>query len=180
VFLASGGYDKAFFKAVPGIYFREDIDLGFTLLERGSIIKKAEDVVVRHPRQFHSAADILRHCRRYYFDPLLFRKHRRLYRSSLEMKRFGPLRIHRPFHYLSMFYLLQILVILFLVITGHIAAAAASLPILLVLVAGVRYRYREARLASVLGGTLFFVLPCYYYYWLIRGCLAYRSWGVLY
>jgi len=179
-FVAAGGYDPAFFNAAMGIYFREDIDLGFTLLERRNIIKKVDDVVVAHPPQFRSANDILRHCRRFYFDPLLFRKHRRLFRSDLETKHVGPLLVHRPFHYLSMFYLLQILIIFMLVIADHMVVVSASLPVLLVFVAGIRYRYRKAKLVSVLGGTLFLVLPCYYYYWLIRGCFAFRSWGVLY
>jgi len=179
-FLAAGGYDPAYFDASTGLYFREDIDLGFALLERGAIVTKANDVVVAHPPQFRSSDDILRHCRRYYFDPLLFRKHPRLYRSELETKRVGPLRIHRPFHYLSMFYLLQILIIFMMVIAGQMVAVGASLPVLLVLVAGIRYRYREAKLVNVFGGTLFFVLPCYYYYWLIRGCFAFRSWGLLF
>lgn len=73
-----GGFDERFTSA-----WREDSDLHFSLLERGKRIVAAEAAVVMHPaRAAHWGASV-RLQRRGMFDPLLYRKHPRLYRQQI-------------------------------------------------------------------------------------------------
>ncbi len=180
VFLKCGGYDPAFFHSLTGNYFREDIDLGFALLERGYRVVKSAEAIVAHPEQFHTSNAVFRHLRRYYFDPLLYKKHPASYRASIEAKEIGILRIRRPFHYLCLFYLFGILSIFLEGLSGRAAAIPYVIPALLVIVAGIQWRYRRQPGTSVRGAIIFFIVPFYYFYWLVRGCAAFRSWALLF
>lgn len=181
-FLALHGYDTEFFDGRTNLYFREDIEFGFRVLHAGLKIASAPDVIVSHPAQFHSAGDAFRHVRRYFFDPLLYQKHPRDYRRGVEVKAVGPLRLHRPFHYLSLFYILAFMLIFPVAAVGNVMMVVGLLIFLLILFAGIRFRYQRTwfPLAKhVLSAAPFLFLPFYYYYWLIRGCRRYGSWGPL-
>lgn len=181
-FLDVHGYDPEYFDTLTNLYFREDIDFGFRLMTRGFRILKASNVIVVHSKQFQSVKDAFRHARRYYFDPLLYKKHPAEYRGHVEVKAFGPLRIHRPFHYLSSAYVMAFLMFLLSLIYGGGGLSVSLLILLITIFSAIQYRYWRSgfpagrRLLSV---TSFLILPFYYYYWLIRGCRKFGSWGLL-
>ncbi|MHB8864286.1 MAG: glycosyltransferase family 2 protein [Pirellulaceae bacterium] len=74
-----GGFDERFTLA-----WREDSDLHFALLERGKKIADARHAVVVHPVRPARWGISLHLQRRGVFDPLLYRKHRELYRRYVE------------------------------------------------------------------------------------------------
>ena len=97
VFARAGGYGECFFEAHGGIYFREDSDFGFALEESGARVARDKTVIVLHPDEHTRFMDPLRWARRYVMDPLLERRHPRLFRERIEVMHLGPLRIRRPF-----------------------------------------------------------------------------------
>jgi hypothetical protein len=60
---------------------REDIDLAFSILESGLIIGYCPDIRVAHGCREGERWDLLKNCRNRRFDPLLYKKHRSLYRK---------------------------------------------------------------------------------------------------
>jgi glycosyltransferase involved in cell wall biosynthesis len=96
LFTRLGGYCEAYFDRELSLYFREDSDLGFTLEEAGARIASASEVRVVHPEEHPNFLDPLRWARRYEMDPLLARRHPRLFRDRIEVHRLGPLRVRRP------------------------------------------------------------------------------------
>lgn len=181
-FLAAGGYESAFFDRMAGLYFREDADLGFRLLDMGFSVYIAGDVRVAHPLQFSTLGAALRHARRYQFDPLLFSRHPRRYREFIEVKRIAGITVHRPQHYVALAAGCAAVVM--------IAGAVAGAPALwgsgaaAVLLSGVLFRYKyhgtRAFSPSEAGRTIAFVaVPFVYLASLLRGCIRYRSIGVL-
>jgi glycosyltransferase involved in cell wall biosynthesis len=75
---AVGGFDERFRAA-----WREDSDLQFTLLERGSRIAKAPGAIVVHPVRPSSWGVSVRQQRKSLFDALLYKKHPGLYRARI-------------------------------------------------------------------------------------------------
>lgn len=73
-----GGFDEAF--RLP---WREDSDLHFRLLSAGCGIARAPEAVVVHPVRPALWGVSLRQQKNVMFDALLYRKHRRLYRSRI-------------------------------------------------------------------------------------------------
>ncbi len=71
---ALGGFDERFTLA-----WREDSDLVLTLLEQGRRIVFAPDTIVVHPIRPARWGVSLQHQRRNFFNPLLYKKHPRLY-----------------------------------------------------------------------------------------------------
>lgn len=181
-FVAVGGFDPEYCDLSLHLYFREDADFGFRLLQHGYRVVFGTDVVVVHPEQFRKAGDILRHSRRYLFDPLLYRNHPVFYRKLIEVKHVGPLAIHRPFHYLCWFYLVNFIIILSEIFSGHLRYLPASLITMLVAHICIRFRYERKAVPALwnIPATLAFaVLPFCYIAWFVRGCLRFRSWGAL-
>ncbi len=181
-FLASGGYEGAFFDREAGLYFREDADLGFRLLDMGFSMYIASEVRVTHPQQFSTLRAALRHARRYQFDPLLFKRHPRRYRQSIEVKRIAGVTVHRPQHYVAL--------------VGGCGSVAGALGLFVgapwlvaggiaaVLLSGIlfRYKYHGTRAFSLreAGRTIAFTaVPFVYLAALLRGCVRYRTIGVL-
>ncbi len=76
---AVGGFDERFTAA-----WREDSDLFFTLLERGSQFAYAPDAVVVHPIRKAPWGVSLSQQRKGMFNALLYRKHSTLYREKLQ------------------------------------------------------------------------------------------------
>jgi glycosyltransferase involved in cell wall biosynthesis len=181
-FFAVGGFDPQYCDLSLNLYFREDADFGFRLLEHGSGVRFGSDVVVVHPDQFPRARDILRHARRYFFDPLLYRNHPLLYRKLIEVKRLGPFEIHRPAHYLCWFYLVSFIAIFSEMLSGHHMVLLPSLLIMLVAHLGIRFRYRRNAGPSLSGlsrTAVLAVLPFIYLAWFFRGCLRFGGWRAL-
>ncbi|MDE3058275.1 MAG: glycosyltransferase family 2 protein [Bacteroidota bacterium] len=182
LFQSLGGYDVRFFDKASGLYFREDADLGFRLLDAGCRLQKADDVVVEHPRQFPSMAACYRHARRYTFDPLLYKKHAKRFRKNIEVKKILSLTVHRPQHYAA----LGALCIFFVCGSGMLIGSW-RIPIvsgLLLLLIGALYKYKYQgatgftvrRIGNVFG---FVLIPFVYVYSLLIGCFRYKSFGVL-
>ncbi len=182
LFFDVGGFDPGYCDLTLGLYFREDADFGCRLLDHGTETVFGPDVVVTHPEQFKTAGAILRHVRRYLFDPLLYKKHPAFYRTFIEVKQLGPVAIHRPFHYLCWFYVVSFIAILIEIFYHQYNYLPFSLVIMLLLHAGVRFRYEHKAIPALWDiprSLAFAVLPFYYFAWFIRGCRKFRSWGAL-
>ncbi len=91
-----GGYSEQFFDAARGLYFREDADFGFTLEEAGARVAREPAAVVSHPEELTRWGDPLRWAARHEMDPLLARRHPRLFRERIEVHPIGPFRVRRP------------------------------------------------------------------------------------
>jgi hypothetical protein len=170
-----GGYASEYFDAASRLYFREDADFGFKLIERGKRVLYAADVIVTHPPLYASASGYLRHARRYMFDPLLYREHPRLFREMIEVKRVAGVTIRRPFHRLCLLY-----------VGGLALLAAGPAPwgwagglAAIGAFAALWYRYERSdlRLAS---GAVILVLPFVYLAAFVRGCVRFRSFGAFF
>jgi len=75
---ATGGFDERFTRP-----WREDSDLYFTLLEAGATVVRASAAIVVHPvRPARRGVSVGLH-RNLFFDALLYKKHRRLYRAKI-------------------------------------------------------------------------------------------------
>lgn len=81
-----GGFDERFRRA-----WREDSDLQFRILGSGGRIGRAEGAVVKHPVRPVPWGVSLGQQRNVFFDALLYKKHRELYRLKI--------RPHPPWHY---------------------------------------------------------------------------------
>ena len=75
---AVGGFDERFTEA-----WREDSDLQFALLEHGFKCGRAPEAIVVHPIRSARWGVSVSQQRKVRFDALLFKKHRRLYRSRI-------------------------------------------------------------------------------------------------
>ncbi len=62
---------------------REDVDLAYTLLESGNSIGYLTDLRVEHQFRKNEKWDLLKNCINRRFDPLLFKKHKALYRQHI-------------------------------------------------------------------------------------------------
>ncbi|HEX6733638.1 MAG TPA: glycosyltransferase [Azonexus sp.] len=110
--LRAGGFDERFERP-----WREDSDLYFTLLENGEKVVRAPRALVIHPARRAGAAYCLRLHRNLYFEALLFKKHRRLYREKIAAA--PPLR-----YYLAVLLLLAVPAALLAGMPGWALAAA--------------------------------------------------------
>ena len=85
-------FDESF----PACYhFREDSDLAFTIIENGYTIKFASEALVYHLFVEESWSKVLKNKIRFFIDPLLFKKHPRLYKKYIKFpfELFTPLYI---------------------------------------------------------------------------------------
>jgi len=173
-----GGYDTRFFDPTTGLYFREDVEFGFRALERGCRHAIDPSMIVEHPEQFESLAAALGHARRYVFDPLLYRAHRRLYRELIEVKRVLGVRLRRPLHLVSG---TAVLAWFGLVVSASLGAwtaalIAASIAIAASVAVRVKYQGRRAwRVWELPAGLTFAALPFVYFGALARGCVRARG-----
>ena len=182
VFEDVGGYDLRYFDLERFLYFREDADFGFRLLERGHTIARADDVKVVHPSQFSTPEEIYRHAQRYYFDPLLHRQHPALFRRMIEAKKIGGVTFHRPMHYLCLTGVVSAILALGIEALGGSEASSVFLVTFLLSVAGIGIKYWRSgsfRMGPVIPMLAFIPLPFYYFYWFLRGCFRFRSFGAL-
>ena len=182
VFVGAGGFDTAYFDKRRSLYFREDADLGFRLLKQGCVIQYVVDVVAVHVPIFQSIGSIFKHARRYYFDALLYRNHPLLYRRLIELKSLGPIRIHRPFHYLCMANIFSMVLMIILGVEKMSLAFCSSGLLYAVSLLAIAIRYERKTLLSLRGVMhilVFVTLPVYYWYWLLRGCFRFRRFGLI-
>ncbi len=182
LYLATGGYSAAFFDRNEKLYFREDSDLGFRLLDAGARMFYDKDLLVVHPLQFQSMAECFRHARRYFFDALLYKRHPKRYRKSIEVKSLGPLVIHRPQHFVALVDLVALITMLGGLLAGSLPVALAGTGIVFLCGWLFRYKYqglRCLRLYVFKETAGFTALPFVYLVALVKGCLKYEVAGPL-
>lgn len=73
-----GGFDERFTRP-----WREDSDLYFTLLENGWKVVSAPSAIVIHPARKAPPGTCLKQHHNLFYDALLYKKHRRLYREKI-------------------------------------------------------------------------------------------------
>jgi GT2 family glycosyltransferase len=152
LFESVGGYCEGFFDPRRGLYFREDSDLGFTLAEAGARVRTDSAIRVVHPREHASWLDPVRWARRYEMDPLLEARHPEAFRSEIEVLRWGPLSIRRPFVRACAGYVTAILAAAGAAVLGEAGVAAwllALAAVLAVLIWG-KWRWDPRKLPAAL------------------------------
>jgi glycosyltransferase involved in cell wall biosynthesis len=147
-----GGYHEGFFDAVRGVYFREDADLGFSLETLRAVAVREPRVRVTHPEEHPGPWDPVRWAARYEMDPLLARRHPRLFRERIEVHRVGPFRVRRPIVRACAGVVALTALALVLALTGRAAGArlAALGAIACWLPVWAKWRFSPARLPAAL------------------------------
>jgi glycosyltransferase involved in cell wall biosynthesis len=177
-----GGYDPEYYDPATHLYFREDADFGFRIIEGDYRVELASDVVVAHPKQFSNLRLCIRHARRYQFDPLLYKKHPLLYRKMIEVKNIAGFRVYRPQHLVAWISVLALLTLLLGGVRGE--APLAIWGALWVAGCGQLFRVKYQGIRSLrlydVGETVgFLVLPLIYFGAVLKGCWKYRVLGPL-
>lgn len=146
-----GGYCEEFFDPRAGIYFREDSDFGFTLREAGARVACDPAPRVTHPREHAAWLDPIRWARRYEMDPLLRARHPLAFREEIEVMRFGPFLLRRPFVRACAGYAVSLGVALaaLLVKEAGVAAWFGCVAMALLLVIWSKWRFEPARIPLV-------------------------------
>ncbi len=134
---AVGGYCERFFDAARGLYFREDSDFGFTLAARGARTVYEPSARVIHPREHGGWLDPIRWAQRYEMDPLLAARHPDSFRTQIEVARWGPLRLRRPFVRLCAAFAVAGLAALIAIVIGESGVAAFFATLALAAMLGV-------------------------------------------
>jgi glycosyltransferase involved in cell wall biosynthesis len=183
LFVRVGGYSPEFFdRAGGGLYFREDSDLGFRLQDAGARVHIDETLLVIHPPQFQSMRECFRHARRYRFDALLFRRHPRRYREVIEVKTFGSFTVRRAQQPVALLDLAAVIATIGSAATGNWMAALFCIGVVIFCGWLFRCKYQGIRglrlwlLHETAGFTL---LPFVYLEAVLRGCIKYRTAGIL-
>ncbi|MBI5214825.1 MAG: glycosyltransferase family 2 protein [Ignavibacteriae bacterium] len=180
-FLEIGGYSTEYFDQNTKLYFREDADFGFRLIERGLKFVYADDVVVAHPPQFTTWQSPFRHVKRFFFDALLMKRHPKLFRETLEVKRIGSLKIHRPFHYLSLSFFVFCL-FFFVSIFSEGNFAFLLFIGMVISISGMSLRYIQNDTPLVLRIQILLSIPFVsfsYLYWFVKGCFRFKNFRAL-
>ena len=177
-----GGYNSEFYDPTTGLYFREDAELGFRLVDLGLIMMKVDNLIVEHHVQFNTIKSCIRHAQRYYFDPLLYREHPKRYRQFIERKQIMGFTFQRPLHKFSMGMVFSIL--LFLAGLFYNDALLISIGCMGIVLMGilVQYKYQGRNtlsLVKIIQMGAFIILPMVYWTALIKGCVKFKSYGCL-
>ena len=157
-----GGYCERFFDPETGVYFREDSDFGFTATAAGARARFDPRPRVVHPREHPGWLDPIRWARRYEMDPLLAARHPALFQDEIEVARWGPFRLRRPFVRACGGFLIGALAALSLLAFGEpgLAVWFASLAAVLLVVIWAKWRFQPKYLvaASAVPVVLFLAL----------------------
>ncbi len=157
------GFDERF--VVP---WREDSDLFFSLIEAGKQLDEAPGAIVLHPPRPAPWGVSLKEQRKSMFNALLYKKHARLYRSTLQA--FPPLH-----YYLT---LLALVAGVVAALAGHLQLASAAALIWLGLTCLFCYRRLQGtsrRPRHLLEMAVTSVLiPPLSVFWRLRGAFKYR------
>ncbi len=161
--LRVNGFDERFKRP-----WREDSDLYFTLLENGERVVQAGKPLVIHPARRAPATQCLRLHRNLYFEALLYKKHRRLYREKIAAR--PPLR-----YYLTVLLLLATFVALLAGAPGWALAAAVGWLALTAQFAHLRLRGLTRAWGERLGVALTSALiPPLAVFWRLAGAWHFR------
>lgn len=151
IFEGVGGYCERFFDPSTGIYFREDSDFGFGAEERGARVAFDPAPRVTHPREHPGSLDPIRWARRYEMDPLLRSRHPVRFRDRIEVARWGPIWIRRPFVRTCVAHVVTALAAIAALVGGEteIAAWLAFVAALLLVGVWAKWRFAPARLLVI-------------------------------
>ena len=180
IFQQVGFFDPEFFDENLNLYFREDGEFAFRVLKAGWKIIRGANVIVYHPRLFTKSADLSRFVKRYYFDPLLYKKHPQQFREMIEVKKIGPLVLRRPLHLLSLLNIFSLIAMLVLRFEPN-GINLIFLLIYFLTMAGLIYKFSLPgfylfKNEGIIRPLLQFIrLPFIYLYWFIKGCLRFKS-----
>jgi glycosyltransferase involved in cell wall biosynthesis len=171
-----GGFDPNFY---DGFHFREDSDLAFSIIEKGYEIVFAKNVIVIHPKIEPSFSAMLKFAKRYYFDPLLYKKHKFMYKSLLENRKIGWFHIKRAYHYTCLSNILAILtfILSIIIIQNTFLSLISSLFYIFTLLA-LAHKFTHFKFSLVTNLNIFWALlvtPFVYLYWLIKGSFRFKS-----
>lgn len=159
----SGGFDERFTSA-----WREDSDLFFTLLERGSPLVYAPGAIVIHPVRRARWGVGVSQQRKSMFNALLYRKHPRLYRERIQPR--------PPLHYYAI--LLSLGVAAWTWARGNGAAALAAAGLWAVLTAvfcAFRLRQTSRRFSHLVEMVVTSALiPPLSVFWRLYGAVRFR------
>jgi glycosyltransferase involved in cell wall biosynthesis len=132
-FDGTAGYCELFFNRRSSVYFREDSDFGFSLVEKGARVLEVDELVVTHPFEHNKFLDPIRWSRRYEMDSILRLRHPFLFRNEVENFQFAGLGIRRPFVQICRIFVLSSLLVAISTLVGNFGLATADLSILGVL-----------------------------------------------
>ncbi len=159
-----GGFDERFTSIS-----REDSDIAFTFLEKGYNITTASEVIVEHPVREGESWDLIKSAKRGLSDPLLFKKHPRLYRDNIGSVFSNLYRL---------FYLLLTGIITFVLLGNYILAASFFLFYLTLLFWKASRYLKDAAFSGRDWSTCLISLlvsPYILLYSVLKGNLKYRS-----
>jgi len=178
-----GGFDPEFFDPDTGLFFRDDADIGFRILEAGYNALQPLDVVAWHPVQFATIERSFSHVKRYMFDPLLYRKHPELFRRYIERKRVGPFSFARPMHYGCLAFASSLGAAAGFALAEKTFGVVASMIVALMSYLVVRYKFEgwsALKVWSVRESVAYAVLPFWYLRWFFRGLRRFGGWKSLF
>lgn len=178
-----GGFDPAFFDSRTGLFFRDDADFAFRILEAGYTALQPPDVVAWHPVQFPGVKNSFAHVKRYMFDPLLYKKHPRLFRAYIERKRVGPFSFARPMHYSCLFFVLSIVGGCVFAVQGSSGMVWLCAVAAFIAHVGLRYKFQGVhalKIWRVPETAAYIALPFWYLFWLLRGVKRFGGWKSLF
>ncbi len=174
-----GGFDPDFFDPRTGLFFRDDADLGFRVLQAGYKALQPIDVVAWHPVQFPTIKHSFAHVKRYMFDPLLYKKHPRLFRAYIERKRVGRVSFGRPMHYSCLFFILSVAAAVVWALSGETGAMWASIAVGLTAHGALRFKFQgwdAWKFWQLPETAAYLALPFWYFFWLVRGFRRFGGW----
>ncbi|HXF99304.1 MAG TPA: hypothetical protein VNL69_00905, partial [Bacteroidota bacterium] len=171
--------DPQFYDPETGLFFRDDADIGFRILDAGYKAIQPPDVVAWHPVQFPSVNKSFQHVKRYMFDPLLYRKHPRYFRAYIERKKFFGISLRRPMHYSSLVFVLSVLTLCLSAALG--AVLLTWLSVMLALAAHIIFRYKFQGWSALKfwrqrETAAYVILPFVYLYWFVHGIRRFGGW----
>lgn len=107
-----GGFSDAFYDADRKLHFREDTELYFRLQDSGLRLEFDENLLVLHPPRPASLFVPVRDARRYFFDPLLSKRHPARFRDFVSARRAGPLPLRWARHNAALLLVLGLVTLL--------------------------------------------------------------------
>jgi len=105
---ALGGFDEAFYDGRRRMHFREDLELYFRASAAGVEVEAHPELEIAHPPLRASYWTPVRLARRYYFDPLLDRKHPEQFRTLNKTRKIGPISLRSARHWAAVAHVVTI------------------------------------------------------------------------
>jgi len=177
-----GVFDEDFWDDKIKTHFRYDSDMAFRALEKGYKIFFSSNVMVVNPPTEPSLITPFKLAARYYFDPLLFKKHPIFYRHRLQVLKINNFYIARPKQKLYKLYIFSFLFLLFfLIIKSKIGVTISGLAFFLFYITTFIIHLRIWRTGHmrprdfILSMPIFAIIPFFYIYWLINGMIKFKK-----